>query len=293
MAEKAKKTNRNEKETKRGRDWYKEYRTSLSKCSEKDRDLLEEYRDVSLKAIEYVAKEEYWSDYELFEQIKENYSYEFICQRMESLLMTKPPLSNVFYWAKKLCSVRKPSWIESDVRRRESVSVMTMPLEIEYGETGAIADFGLSDSVWEPPINPPDLCKRNTENCIMDLDIYQITKQLPSIVGAMKVKWASVYEKILTLQLNGTDVCSRHSPLFGIKPEEVKDLKFQARQIARKVLVDFFPELAERQALYDVQKGKKWRIKKSNFEDRRALYQQPNSAEMEPRTIRDWKVIRN
>ena len=202
---------------------------------------------------------------------------------------TQPSGKSVIKWAKKLCAKRKNSWHDSNIRQRENVHISAKPFHIEYDECGNVVDVGLSDLGYLPIVNAPNPLYCTSEDFVINQELTEIIRQLPSKVGSLKKKRAAEYKRILKLQLSGVDVKPCHGTQLGIKSAEVASLKLQAFNCAGKILSGIFPELKKAQALYKDQKCKKWKIDRSTFEERKGLYRDPNYEE--PRLVRAWSVL--
>jgi hypothetical protein len=130
------------------------------------------------------------------------------------------------------------------------------------------------------------------EACLLKREEYEKVMGISSEVGKSDRKWASVYRKILEIQLSGTDVLPDSLELVGLETaKKLREMKSQAFKAAGKVLAKEYPDLKSKQALYKAQRGKKHKISKSTFEKRKALYRDPLASEIEPRLIRHLRVI--
>jgi hypothetical protein len=244
-----------------------------------------------IKGINYAIQRDELRELEGIADRIESYEYELLRKRINDILEDNIPKRTIFNWAKGHARKRKPSWYNSLFRQRESIQIQYEPCEIEYDEIGNIADLGFDNSEWMPIVDPPNPFTCTPEDLIINFELSEIIKQLPSIVGSSNRKRKSEYQRILELQLSGVDVRPKHGKQLGIEKDDVANLKFQAIKFAAQILAEIFPELEETQAVFRTQKGKSWNSIKSNFNERKNLYRQLYSKEMEPRTIRVLKVI--
>jgi hypothetical protein len=262
----------------------------LGRFSQHEREIVFSYLIPIREGIHEATKTENLYELEKFDEIKECFEYALLMKGTPYLLSNRPQEKYVKKWAKKLTSKRKNSWKTSLIRQREAIRVMPRPCAIVFEEDGDIIDFSFCDSDWKPQINPPGHSS-DPEKFLLEMEIYQIVSLLPSIVGSSKKKRSLEYQRVLELQLSGVNVTPDHSKRLGVKCGEMASVKHQAFKVGGESLAKIFPELERAQTLYWTQKGKTWHVKRSTFEVRGALYQDPYVEEKEPRTIRVWEVI--
>ncbi len=80
--------------------------------------------------------------------------------------------------------------------------------------------------------------------------------------------------------------------VWVLKPRRRSEsLKRQTYRFAGEIFVKTFPDLKEKQRVYRTQRGKKWEIEKSTFDERKALYRDPYKAQFQPSPIRHIRVV--
>lgn len=279
---------RNRRNVEQWHNMYLEQRSGLSKENQND---LELYRDTVLAAIDKATIDDRLKRLENWEDVKECYSYELTIQGMDYLLTKRPSKNQVIKWAKGLTRIRKGSWFDSLIRQIESIQIEAKPFILQFDDEGEIVETGLPESGWVPPLNPPDPHKLNPEECLLRWEDLQKIQHLPSDVGSLQAKRASEWEVILFAWLQGKETTRRNAKELGIPEDEAISLKHQAKEKAKMIFAQNDEDVAEKQALCNVQKGKKHKIKRSTFEERKALFTGQVSEEKESRLIRHWNVI--
>jgi hypothetical protein len=243
------------------------------------------------KGIDHTIKERHLREFDRLYEAKECYEYELIKKLVLNIQENRLPKRKIFNWARGLARIRIPTWYNSLIRQRESIQILNEPCELEFDETGNVTDIGLVNSEWMPIVNPPNPYAASPEDLIINCELSQIIKQIPSIVGNLKRKRASEWKRILELQLSGVDVLPKHGKRLGIKSCEVASLKHQALKIAGEILAAIFPELVGVQALFWAQKGKTWHVEKSTFKERCVLFRDPHVSRKIACTLRTLSVI--
>lgn len=264
----------------------------LRSLSPGEREIVDNYWPYIWEGIDWGTKYDNLDEFERVEEVKESFEYALVIQSIEYILQKKPSKSSVMYWAQKLTWRRKPSWYLSRIRQRENIQLAAKPFEMEFDEEGEIVNIGLSETEWQPLVNPPDpFSIQNPEEYMIAVGDYHKIKALPGEVGSMeRRKHAKLNQKILEMQFDGIKVLPKHGPLLGIPEDKVAVFKFHMKKDARKIIAKGDNEMEDKQTMYDTQKGREWEIKKSTFPERRAYYRDSNYEE--PRLIRDWKVIK-
>jgi hypothetical protein len=265
----------------------------LGEYTKNEREFLLGYFESIKKGIERAARDIDPVSLDGLESYKESFTYELAEKFREEIMRDKPPKKRIEVRARKLAFKRKKSWFDSMLRQKESIQLNAKPCYVTFCETGSFLDVGFPSSedwpIFTTLSNPYEM---NPEQCICYDQVIKMVRALPNIVGSLKRKRASEYEAVLKIQLSGEDVLPPHRDLIGAKSdEELKGWKFQAFTLAGRVMAEIFPELEEKQALYRKQRGKKYKIRKSTFQDRKKLFRKYGSKETEPGPITVWKMI--
>lgn len=272
-------------------DWSNRLNEHLNSLSKEQRRNVISYLPCIMKGIGFATQYDGLDEFEGFSNRKESYAYELLIQGADYILKHEPPEGKVVYWAKKLCSNRKHTWNDSKIRQRENIQLMEKPLKVELNEESKIVDYWFPETEWQPLINPPDPFKHNPEGYMIAVEEYLNIVSLPDKVGSMKRrKHAKLYQKIIGMQFDGFEVLPKHGELFDIPEENVATFKNQMLKCAREVIARGDEEIVKNQQIYKDQKGKKWKIKKSTFPERKAHFRDPHYDA--PRLIWDWKVIK-
>jgi hypothetical protein len=272
-------------------DRFERYKKHRENYTPEQLDVLESYHYCIWIGIEKATRYDSLHDFEGFDERKEAFEYELLVKGSKFIIEERPPKGAIVNWTKKLTNHRKRSWYIQKARQIESIQIMDRSCVLEFDDEGEIKDSGYFISDWIPPLTPPDFSKLDPETCLIQTELSEAVKNLPSEVGESGKKWAKVYKKILQMQLDGIEVRKKHTHLLGVDKDNVANLKFQTRELARKILAVKFPGLEHKQAIYKAEKKKKRKISKSTFRQRQELKRETNSEEMKPRTIRVLKVI--
>jgi hypothetical protein len=243
-----------------------------------------------MEGIHDATKDDVLLEWESLEQQKESLGYNLLIKAIIYILCRQPSRNSVYRWAKRLAGKRKYSWMTSLIRQRESIQIMPNPQRLIFDEDRNIVDFSFTDSEWKPLIDPPSHdC--DPEKFLLDMETHRKVELLPSIIGSLKRKRSSEYLQILLAQLDGLDVKSCHGPQFGIPEVNVAARKNQLKEALREILIQDDPDLADRIAIYQAQRGKSWNIERSTFEERKALHRDPYAGQKIACTIRVWRAI--
>ena len=137
-----------------------------------------------------------------------------------------------------------------------------------------------------------DPYRTDPEAYLLRVEEMEHVKKLPEIVGGCGKTWASLYQRILEIQLSGEDVGPRHREMLGVETnKKLTEFKCQAKRLAEEKSAETFPDLKERQKVYKDQKGKKWKVQKSTSKERRELYRDPFREQIKPSPVRHLKVV--
>jgi hypothetical protein len=273
---------------------FQDYATDSRRHTRSEQEILEQYRSIILQGIEAATKYDQLELLETFEQIKEACSIELLQKWKKEILEHHPNEGRLFQRAKRCAFRRKSSWYTVLIRQKEGIQSWPDKYLFEHDEEGNVRGFALRTFGWTPPINPPDLYRTDPEQILENWEHYREIKKLPQKVGALPRKWASAYQRILEIQLAGEDVSNKHLGILGLKStKQPRELKSQAFESAGKCMAKLFPELEEKQALFKIQRGKKWRSMKSTFKQRTALHKAPGSEGFQPRLVKHRIVIRS
>ena len=231
------------------------------------------------------------NEWERFEEVRESYEYALLIQCIDYLLQRKPEKRSVLNWAMKLTWMRKPSWHVSQIRQRENIQLVAENFKIHTDEEGEIIEVGPPESKWEPPFNPPDPSKLNSEEYLIAVENYNKVERFPENAGSLGGrKHAKLYQKILEMQLDGGEVLPEHGSLFGVSKDKIPVLKNQAIHWAKELIAHDDEQVSKNQAAFKAQKGKKRKTVKSTFRERQSLHRDPYYEV--PRMIRKWRIIK-
>lgn len=270
----------NEKKRKNIQDPYSRYKKALAPLTKDQRNMIENYRQAILTGIDKITTDCGLEELENWESIKESFSYEIITPRIAQYLQGEFSVPQACQLGKKLTLRRQGTWFDSLIRKRESLRVCTSDLKVasHYDEDEEKMVYevtaGLPD--WAPPIDPLDPYKTDSESLLLRLEEMKEVKKLPELLGKSGRKHAHRYRRIAEIQLSGVDVGAMHRDSLGAETEEeVRSLKHQTFRFAGEIFAKTFPDLEEKQRVYRTQKGKKWEIKESTFDERKKLYRDP------------------
>lgn len=291
------KKNTNNRERISVQEWCEFYNRKRKMLSKEMQDELEFYRQNILKGIEQATWMDDLEEWDIFEEVKESYSYELAVKGMDYYFQKKPLHYQVKFWAKKLTYKRKPSWHKSYRKQLEAIQAYAKPVFTDHNDCGEIIDIGLPSEIdWCFPFDSSEIYKTDPETITIHKNTFEILKKVPGMVGEKKRKWAKIYKEILILQQQlRRAVTEKHRHRLEIPNDKrVADLNYQAIQSAIKVLIDIFkkgfPEFEERYPIYRIEKGKKRKTKKSTFtqrdEERRNQYIKESYKD-----LRIWKVL--
>ena len=272
---------------------HQSLKTKLANFPEKEQAILKEYFQSILTGIERATINDGFDRLDGFETFKEKFFYELLELFMEDILSECPPKRTIEYRAKRLTSRRKKSWFAAIIRQKETIQANAEPSFVIPGDDGAFCDVKIFPEIdWQSFLLPASPYIADPEECLCQKQLREIVTKLPSSVRASKRKRSPEWAMILDLQLSGKDVLPEHKEQVGANSDkQLREWKSQAFDEAGRCLAVHLPELEIQQALYKEQRGKKYQVQKSTFKKRKNLHRKPRTQEMEPKTIRLWKVI--
>ena len=275
------------------KDRHQSFKTRMESLTKSEQQEVLNYSQSVRRGIEAATCQEKHNNSARFIEEKEKYYYELMILFLGDILNQHPSQQSIKKRAKILASTRKKSWKEAHTRQEETVHVNAVPCDLVLGEDGCLMDVNVSSETdWQSFFLPPDPYRMNPEECLCQKQLQEMVTDIASNVRAQKRKRSQEWATILDIQLSGKDVLPEHKEQVGAdSPKQLRELKSQAFNEAGRCIAEHIPDLEEKQALYKKQKGKKYHIQKSTFEQRKALYREPKTRDMEPRTIRVWKVL--
>jgi len=267
------------------------YKRNLETLSEDERELIETYRQAMLSGINKITRGYGLEELENWEDVKEEFLYEVITPRIPLYVRGDFSIPQAVQLAKELTLKRQGSWYRSVFRQRENLQIYPDDFIVERDEEGEVCGVASALPDWAPPSAPMDPYRTDPEAYLLRVEEIEHVKKLPEIVGVWG-KWASLYQRILEIQLSGEDVGPRHREMLGVETnKKLIEFTWQAKHLAEEKSAETFPDLKERQKVYKDQKGKKWKIQKSTSKERRALYRDPFREQIKPSPVRHLKVV--
>jgi len=269
-----------------------EYREVIEGLNIHQQNNLEHYRNIIQTAIyNATSTDDELKWLENFENIIEAYSFELTMGLKDELLTGKYSDSEVFRKAKRYTYKRKNSWYGLLNRQRDNIRVLPRH-HVFVRDNGNVIDFAFNDSNYFQLLGLPNIYHKTPEKTLLEVERNLVLEKLPDIIAALKKKRAPEYCRILEALYDGVDVSSKHGPELNIEGNKVAGFKHQMIKCARKILAQYYPDLVERQNIYRIQKGKKFKTEKSTYKQRKKIYRSaPSPEKTKPRLLRRFRVI--
>ncbi|WP_419656042.1 uncharacterized protein Dvar_51470 [Desulfosarcina variabilis str. Montpellier] len=272
--------------------WIERYCHEIKNLTPDEIKLLESYRPIVQKGIQMAINGTYL--YELFDidETIECYVYEIMIKLKADILNQKTK-KNIFYRTKKLATIRRYTWLRRLDNQKETLQVYNENQHIVTNTDGSFIDAEIPQNDFELSVNPSAIHHINPENYLKRKQLNKIIQNLPQIIGSLDIKRAHLFKEILQMQLSGTDVVGKHRIKLGLQSDkQVREFKCQAFKLAQEIMTEIVPELKEYQYSYRKQYGRKWKIIKTTFNERKEFFKKQTAKEMGPVTIRIWHIYK-
>lgn len=181
------------------------------------------------------------------------------------------------------------TWFPSLVRQIEAGYIHKGNSVEEYDGENQLVDFGVTYPEGHLLFNLADCSQANQEEILLTEERLKLVQKAILEIERSGIPNASIYVRILKLQLSGIDVGKEHASILGVSEREVIPLKFQAFKRMGKIMAQYDPGLLKKQKAYRDEKVIRRVIERSTLEERLAQSSPAEEVrEKEPQTIFIW-----